>query len=116
MQNPSPSSPSRPSHPPPPPPPPLAEPEELDEEEGEDEVDAGEDDDDDDVGSLLRNGDVVSCEDLLEFACDGPNVRRTQGPTHGPQSDEVRIMCKVLGNEVSRHLFLKFLTNSSDII
>ncbi|XP_059491025.1 activated Cdc42 kinase-like isoform X3 [Neocloeon triangulifer] len=83
------SSPARPSQPPPPPPPPpLAEPEdELDEDEEED--------------PLLRNGDHVSCEDLLEFACDGPNVRRTQGPTHGPQSDEVRIMCKVLGTEVA---------------
>ncbi|CAB3384897.1 Hypothetical predicted protein [Cloeon dipterum] len=83
------NSPARPSHPPPPPPPPLAEP--------EDEL---EDDEDEEV-LLLRNGDYVSCEELRDFACDVPNVRRTQGPTHGPQSDEVRIMTKVLGNAVS---------------
>lgn len=43
----------------------------------------------------------VSCEDLLEFACDGPNVRRTQGKARGVDSDEVRIMGKVLGPKVS---------------
>lgn len=45
---------------------------------------------------LSRQSDHVSCEDLLEFACDGPNVRRTRGPRNGEQSDEVRIMMKVL--------------------
>ncbi|XP_012257939.2 activated Cdc42 kinase-like isoform X5 [Athalia rosae] len=45
---------------------------------------------------LSRQSDHVSCEDLLEFACDGPNVRRTRGPRNGEQSDEVRIMLKVL--------------------
>ncbi|KAF4528295.1 hypothetical protein B566_EDAN014970 [Ephemera danica] len=68
-----------------PPPPPLAVPEE----------------DDDEDEALLRNDDHVSYEDLLEFACDGPNARRTRGPAHGPQSDEVRIMGKVLGKEAS---------------
>jgi activated CDC42 kinase 1 len=68
-----------------PPPPPLAVPEE----------------DDDDDEALLRNGDHVSCEDLLDFACDGPNSRRTRGPAHGSLSDEVRIMGKVLGKEVN---------------
>lgn len=42
----------------------------------------------------------VSCEDLLEFACDGPNARRTQGKARGADSDEVRIMGKVLGPKV----------------
>ncbi|XP_071637280.1 activated Cdc42 kinase-like isoform X3 [Temnothorax longispinosus] len=45
---------------------------------------------------LSRQSDHVSCEDLLEFACDGPNTRRTRGPRNGEQSDEVRIMLKVL--------------------
>lgn len=44
---------------------------------------------------LSRQSDHVSCEDLLEFACDGPNTRRTRGPHNGEQSDEVRIMLKV---------------------
>lgn len=42
----------------------------------------------------------VSCEDLLEFACDVPNSRRTRGKSSGVNSDEVRIMGKVLGNKV----------------
>ncbi|XP_071637281.1 activated Cdc42 kinase-like isoform X4 [Temnothorax longispinosus] len=37
---------------------------------------------------LSRQSDHVSCEDLLEFACDGPNTRRTRGPRNGEQSDE----------------------------
>ncbi|XP_046593427.1 activated Cdc42 kinase-like isoform X8 [Neodiprion lecontei] len=48
------------------------------------------------TSDLSRQSDHVSCEDLLEFACDGPNVRRTRGPRNGEQSDEVRIMMKVL--------------------
>lgn len=47
-------------------------------------------------GILSRQSDHVSCEDLLEFACDGPNTRRTRGPRNGEHSDEVRIMMKVL--------------------
>ncbi|XP_075211911.1 activated Cdc42 kinase-like [Lycorma delicatula] len=43
----------------------------------------------------------VSCEDLLEFACDGPNASRTRGKACGITSDEVRIMGKVLGPKVS---------------
>ncbi|XP_016843938.1 activated Cdc42 kinase-like [Nasonia vitripennis] len=46
--------------------------------------------------TMTRTSDHVSCEDLLEFACDGPNSRRTRGPRNGEQSDEVRIMLKVL--------------------
>lgn len=42
----------------------------------------------------------VSCEDLLDFACDTPSARRTAGPARGSESDEVRIMRKVLGEEV----------------
>lgn len=44
----------------------------------------------------------VSCEDLLEFACDVPNTRRTRGKSSGVNSDEVRIMGKVLSNKVSK--------------
>ncbi|XP_026280289.1 activated Cdc42 kinase-like isoform X4 [Frankliniella occidentalis] len=49
---------------------------------------------------VFRLSDHVSCEDLLEFACDGPNSRRTRGKARGIDSDEVRIMGKVLGNNV----------------
>ncbi|XP_054273540.1 activated Cdc42 kinase-like isoform X3 [Macrosteles quadrilineatus] len=55
----------------------------------------------------------VSCEDLLEFACDGPNTRRTRGKTSGVNSDEVRIMGKVLGNKVSEDARLVAL-NATD--
>lgn len=48
------------------------------------------------TSDLSRQSDHVSCEDLLEFACDRPNTRRTRGPRNGEQSDEVRIMLKVL--------------------
>lgn len=48
------------------------------------------------ASDLSRQSDHVSCEDLLEFACDLPNIRRTRGPHNGEQSDEVRIMLKVL--------------------
>ncbi|CAG5102024.1 Similar to Ack-like: Activated Cdc42 kinase-like (Drosophila melanogaster), partial [Cotesia congregata] len=48
---------------------------------------------------LYRQSDHVSCEDLLEFACDRPNVRRTRGPHNGAHSDEVRIMLKVLQDQ-----------------
>lgn len=51
-------------------------------------------------GSLYQSGDHVSCEDLLDFAMDRPNSRRTQGPANGTQSDEVHVMQKVLKNEV----------------
>lgn len=46
---------------------------------------------------MLRSSDHVSCEDLLEFACDQPNSKRTSGKARGIDSDEVRIMRKVLG-------------------
>jgi len=50
---------------------------------------------------MVRHSDHVSCEDLLEFACDTPNARRSQSKARGQDSDEVRIMGKVLGSEVS---------------
>ena len=52
--------------------------------------------------SLYQSSDHVSCEDLLDFALDRPNCRRTQGPAHGKQSDEVHLMLKVLKQEVSK--------------
>ncbi|XP_071450901.1 activated Cdc42 kinase-like [Hetaerina americana] len=73
-----------------------------------DEVDGGAGD-----SQMLRNGDHVSCEDLLEFACDGPNVRRTRGRARGVDSDEVRIMGKVLGKEISVESCLSAL-NATD--
>lgn len=48
---------------------------------------------------LYKGGDHVSCEDLLEFALDKPGARRTQGRSRGIDSDEVRIMLKVLAKE-----------------
>ncbi|XP_033223847.1 activated Cdc42 kinase-like isoform X3 [Belonocnema kinseyi] len=45
---------------------------------------------------LSRQSDHVSCEDLLDFAYDRPNTLRTSGPQNGEQSDEVRVMLKML--------------------
>ena len=39
--------------------------------------------------SLYQSKDHVSCEDLLDFACDRPNSKRTRGPAQGTDSDEV---------------------------
>lgn len=49
--------------------------------------------------TIYKNSDHVSCEDLLEFAMDRPNAKRTQGRACGIDSDEVRIMQKVLVKE-----------------
>lgn len=50
-----------------------------------------------DVVDGFKNDDHhVSCEDLLKFANTKPSSR-----TRGNDSDEVRIMSKVLGNDVS---------------
>ncbi|XP_043213446.1 activated Cdc42 kinase-like isoform X2 [Amphibalanus amphitrite] len=57
--------------------------------------------------------DHVSCEDLLEFAADRPNARRTRGPAHGAQSDEVRIMLKVLGTGATSEACLLALNETS---
>ncbi|KAK3912587.1 Activated Cdc42 kinase-like [Frankliniella fusca] len=62
---------------------------------------------------VFRLSDHVSCEDLLEFACDGPNSRRTRGKARGVDSDEVRIMGKVLGTNVSVEASLAAL-NAAD--
>lgn len=48
---------------------------------------------------IYKNSDHVSCEDLLEFALDKPNAKRTQGRARGTDSDEVRIMQKVLAKD-----------------
>lgn len=58
--------------------------------------DDDEDDDDDDSDGKLKDSNSVSCEDLLEFAKKKPN-----GKERGIDSDEVRIMTKVLGKIVS---------------
>ncbi|XP_069700490.1 activated Cdc42 kinase-like isoform X2 [Periplaneta americana] len=64
-------------------------------------------------GEMVRHSDHVSCEDLLEFACDTPNARRTQGKARGVDSDEVRIMGKVLGTEVSAECCVSALNISN---
>lgn len=60
--------------------------------------DDDENDDEDDVGSpgILQHSNSVSCEDLLEFSDQKP-----KGRERGVESDEVRIMTKVLGSSVS---------------
>lgn len=45
---------------------------------------------------IQRTDKHVSCEDLMEFALDKPNAKRTQGRARGSDSDEVHIMQKVL--------------------
>lgn len=54
---------------------------------------------------LCHNVDHVSCEDLLEFADAKPSSR-----ARGNDSDEVRIMSKVLGVEVGNALYLFWIT------
>ncbi|RWS30640.1 tyrosine-protein kinase PR2-like protein [Leptotrombidium deliense] len=46
------------------------------------------------------NNHHVSCEDLLDFSFDRPSMHRTWGREKGSESDEVRVMQKVLANEV----------------
>ncbi|XP_013787108.2 tyrosine-protein kinase PR2-like isoform X1 [Limulus polyphemus] len=45
---------------------------------------------------VQRTDKHVSCEDLMGFALDKPNAKRTQGRARGSDSDEVHIMQKVL--------------------
>lgn len=52
-------------------------------------------DDDYDAPGSLHHSNSVSCEDLLEFSDQKP-----KGRERGVESDEVRIMTKVLGNSV----------------
>lgn len=59
--------------------------------------DAGDEDDEAFLeGDFISTANDVSCEDLLEFANEKPNGRE-----RGVDSDEVRIMSKVLGKTVS---------------
>ena len=52
------------------------------------------------LGGVYQSGDHVSCEDLLEFARDRPDSRRTSGPQHGENSDECKLIRKILKNQV----------------
>jgi len=45
----------------------------------------------------------VSCEDLLDFAADKPKPKSKPGNAKGTDSDEVRVMLKILGKEVKIH-------------
>lgn len=51
----------------------------------------------DDAATQLKNSNSVSCEDLLEFSDKKP-----KGCERGVDSDEVRIMMKVLGKNVNK--------------
>lgn len=53
------------------------------------------------AGDSSKQADHLSCEDLLEFSCNGPSARGTRGPRNGENSDEVRIMLKVLQEQSS---------------
>ena len=57
--------------------------------------------------SMRRNEDHVSCEDLLEFST------KSQSKSRGQDSDEVRLMSKVLGKEMTSENCLKAL-NATD--
>lgn len=65
-----------------------------DDDEDDDVIDAN--DDDQLTEGKLKDSNSVSCEDLLEFANKKP-----KGKERGIESDEVRIMTKVLGTNVS---------------
>lgn len=45
------------------------------------------------------SSDHTSCEDLLDLSCDDSITRRTRGLKNDAQSDEVRIMMKVLHDQ-----------------
>lgn len=77
---------------------------EDDEEEDEEEEDINADESNDELSEgKLRDSNSVSCEDLLEFADKKP-----KGKERGIDSDEVRIMTKVLGSNVSKSNILNF--------
>lgn len=63
---------------------------------------------------IYNSSDHVSCEDLLEFAMDKPNSKRTQGRARGIDSDEVRIMQKVLAKELITSEDCLFALNDTD--
>lgn len=62
----------------------------------DDDINVDEPNDDELCEGKLKDSNSVSCEDLLEFANKKPN-----GKERGIESDEVRIMTKVLGTNVS---------------
>lgn len=57
--------------------------------------------------TMRRHDDHVSCEDLLEFST------KSQSKSRGQDSDEVRLMSKVLGKEMTSENCLKAL-NATD--
>lgn len=70
--------------------------------------DAGDEDDEAFLeGDFISTANDVSCEDLLEFANDKPNGRE-----RGVDSDEVRIMSKVLGKSVSTFLYINIIAQT----
>lgn len=52
------------------------------------------------LSGSYQSGDHVSCEDLLQFALDRPDARRTAGPQHGENSDQCKLIRKILKNQV----------------
>jgi hypothetical protein len=52
------------------------------------------------TGALAKTSYQVSCEDLLDFATDKSFGRSTRRPSIDIDSDEIRVMQKVLANEV----------------
>lgn len=59
--------------------------------------------------SLYQSKDHVSCEDLLDFACDRPNSKRTRGPAQGTDSDEVILCYNAVGRgRLSTAYFCRF--------
>ena len=63
--------------------------------------------------SLYQSKDHVSCEDLLDFACDRPNSKRTRGPAQGTDSDEViPFNISTLKAEIIVKLLESFITTS----
>lgn len=68
------------------------------------------DTDDDLSEGKLKDSNSVSCEDLLEFADNKP-----KGKDRGIESDEVRIMTKVLGTTVSNRIYWTTFLNFNRI-
>lgn len=70
----------------------------VDEDDDDDVIDTNDDEQLSEGKLKGSNSNSVSCEDLLEFANKKP-----KGKERGIESDEVRIMTKVLGTNVSNH-------------
>lgn len=64
------------------------------------------DEDDKALERKLKDSNSVSCEDLLELS-----QKKPKGKERGAESDEVRIMTKVLGTTVSFSMILLFMTS-----